>query len=56
MKYSLIAGLAATALALPADIDKRQFGGRSTSNELSGECRQITFIFARGSTETGNMV
>lgn len=31
--------------------------GSSTSNELqSGNCREVIFIFARGSTETGNMV
>ena len=56
--YSFVAGLAATATALPTDLEKRQFGfgGGSTSNELDGPCRPITFIFARGSTEPGNMV
>lgn len=44
-------------LALPTTNTKRQLSATSsTDNELSsGSCRTITFIFARGSTETGNM-
>lgn len=57
MKYSFflaaIAGLAAAAPA-PIELDKRQSG--NTANELSGPCRAVTFIFARGSTESGNLV
>lgn len=55
---SAIAALAATATALPT-VERRQFGTRvgSTVNELSsGSCRAVTFIFARGSTEIGNIV
>jgi hypothetical protein len=57
---SILTSLAALAVALPIDEAsmnvKRQLGS-STSNELTrGSCKAITFIFARGSTETGNMV
>lgn len=46
--------LCATTLALPA-VDKRQAG--DTANEFTnGGCRDIIFIFARGSTESGNIV
>ncbi|KAI7541435.1 hypothetical protein KC331_g8571, partial [Hortaea werneckii] len=47
---TLFAALAATAIASP--LSKRGV----TENEVeNGECRTYTFIFARGSTEIGNM-
>jgi len=46
----LVAGVA----AVPLTMDKRQ--SSSTSNELlQGSCKQVIFIWARGSTERGNM-
>jgi len=43
-------GLETTAL------EHRQIGGSDTSNDLvNGACKAVTFIFARGSTESGNM-
>ena len=48
---TLFAALVATAVASP--LSKRGV----TENEVeNGECRTYTFIFARGSTEIGNMV
>lgn len=53
MKLSAItASLAAIAAAAPNELTKRQ-----TENELrSGGRARIGFVYARGSTETGNMV
>ncbi|KAF4210601.1 hypothetical protein CNMCM8980_003614 [Aspergillus fumigatiaffinis] len=49
-----VAGLATLALAAPApQIQARQ--GMSSNELESGPCRDVTFIFARGSTEQGNM-
>lgn len=55
-KSLLIAGLAGLAAASPVEV--RQIGGTGTrSSEFSqGGCRDILFAWARGSTETGNMV
>lgn len=48
----LVVGLVGCALSAP--VEKR---ASSTENELTdGECRDVTFIMARGSTEIGNMV
>lgn len=47
--------LALAGLATANPIEKRQT--RTTSNEFSeGGCRDVLFAWARGSTETGNMV
>jgi cutinase len=63
MKYfPLVSVLTATAIASPVDLEaanpaaKRQSGGIISNDLQSGPCRPITFIFARGSTEPGNMV
>ncbi|KAF6824065.1 cutinase precursor [Colletotrichum plurivorum] len=60
MKFLNTIVLASTALAFPTitgDV-KRQIGGRvgSTANEFKqGGCKEIIFLWARGSTEIGNM-
>lgn len=66
MKFSAIASLlAAAASAMPTlnpnqDIDPRQLGGSITRNDLqngnSASCPGVIFVYARGSTETGNLV
>jgi hypothetical protein len=52
MKFSIpvISVLVGTTVALP-ELSKRQ-----VSNELSGPCNKVTFVWARASTETNNMV
>ncbi|KAH7469589.1 Cutinase 3 [Fusarium oxysporum f. sp. matthiolae] len=65
MKFSIISTLlAATASALPAGqdaaaLEARQLGGSITRNDLangnSGSCPGVIFIYARGSTESGNL-
>ncbi|RAK85586.1 cutinase-domain-containing protein [Aspergillus costaricaensis CBS 115574] len=57
----LTASLATLAISTPLASDPgslyaRQFGTGSTANELEqGSCKDVTLIFARGSTELGNM-
>lgn len=59
MNHTLaLALLLSAALTTASPITKRQFGfgSSSTSSDLEdGSCKAVTFIFARGSTETGNM-
>jgi hypothetical protein len=56
MKVSSIIVLFAGLVSALA-VERRQFGTSTTSNELtSGSCKPVIFIFARGSTEIGNMV
>lgn len=46
--------LAPLIAASPTGIDRRQF---ISANDLTdGNCKDTMFIFARGSTEVGNMV
>lgn len=64
MKFSIATALlAATASALPAAQDAALLEARqisSTRNDLkngnSGSCPGVIFVYARGSTELGNMV
>ncbi|KAL0931553.1 cutinase precursor [Colletotrichum truncatum] len=56
MKFFNTIVLVSTVLALPTE-DKRQLGSvGSTANEFkTGGCKDIIFVWARGSTEIGNM-
>lgn len=57
MKFTaIIALLAATAAAVPTGLERRQFGGMTENDLKSGSCKKITLVYARGSTEMGNMV
>ncbi|TKA68140.1 hypothetical protein B0A55_06949 [Friedmanniomyces simplex] len=55
MKLYLTLSLATLALANP--ITKRQYLGQTTENQLTDgtPCRAITILFARGTTEEGNV-
>jgi len=65
MKF-LSAGITAFVCAIAAtpiisspieDVSRLRARQSATSNELEdGPCKEVFFIFARGSTETGNMV
>ena len=60
MKYSaiLVSLLAAFVAAAPVELEERQSSTvGSTANEYTQYgCKKVIFFFARGSTETGNMV
>jgi cutinase len=60
MKFlAALTAFACLAAAAPAELDTRQLGS-STATDLekgqSSNCPSAILIFARGSTETGNMV
>lgn len=53
MKFSAALGFAALVAAGPVEVRQT----RTTSSEFTnGGCRDTIFLFARGSTEVGNMV
>lgn len=58
MKVAAIASLlAATAIAAPTEmLEARQAVGNSASELENGACRPLILIFARGSTQPGNLV
>lgn len=54
-KSTVLLALLPFAMAGPVE---RQFGGSftgSTQNDLSGPCKAVTLIFARGTSEIGNV-
>ena len=60
MKYSFsLLSLLPLALAAPVAVlpEKRQYNGVSTENQLTDgtPCRAVTVLFARGTTEPGNV-
>lgn len=42
--------------AIKASTQKRQSAGTTANEFLEGECRDVIFIYARGSTQDGNIV
>lgn len=56
MKSFLITCLAATtAFAAPLALPQFSTGSGTKNDVTSGVCKPVTYIFARGTTETGNM-
>lgn len=57
MKVSSVtlAAFIGLTLASPLPVEQRQVSDES-DDLLNGPCQDVTFIFARGSTEPGNMV
>jgi cutinase len=62
MKFLQVLALASAAIALPLEVEdvaKRQLDRTGiTENEFSrsSTCGKVVFVWARGSTEVGNMV
>lgn len=63
INYLATLALAASASAIPMDsrLEARQsfsipgIGGQTANDVQSGTCKDVTYIFARGTTEQGNM-
>ncbi|TID26032.1 cutinase precursor [Venturia nashicola] len=56
MKAVAILSLASVAFAAPAaDLDKRQMMVMSATDLTKGSCKDVTFIWVRGTTELGNL-
>lgn len=55
MKTFLITCLVASSLAAPAAIPQSSTSSSTKNDVTDGVCRPVTYIFARGTTETGNM-
>lgn len=54
MQFTAMLYAASIAAAIP--VEKRAYTSGTTANDIKdGICRDITFIFARGSTEVGNL-
>jgi hypothetical protein len=51
LTYLLSLGLIGLAASIPG-LQRRQ----ATANDLNGACKRVILIFARASTEPGNMV
>ena len=53
--HLLLVSFAGIVLSSPFPVQQPSAFGSDTQNGLSGACKAITIIFARGTTETGNV-